>query len=191
MKNNDGEVIGCDYSATFYNRSDFVIKGATIDFTWNDDAIADVIDQEKKEDVKKNGSSFGRANSVTERNTDKNVKALLEVPSIKPVRQVMVQSRVNSDRCFLLINTPKFSVKNCSTETPQGREEGGRECGDLFKYVSSDDPQYYLEFKAVTIDQEKEEEEAKRTKDRSETDELYKKTITALDSAVTILSGIK
>lgn len=196
VKNGDGEVVGCDYSATFYNRSDMTIRNATLNLSWKDTAIDDVIEQEKKEDVDKNRRSRSRARSVTERTTDKTVEALLEVPTIKPAKQIMVKSRVNTDRCFLLIENVDFSVKDCNAENSAGQAAGGRKRGEsgctrLFSYVSAEDPQYYLEFKAVTVDEEKAEIEEKRTKEKNATDEMYKKSVAAIDATNSIVSGIK
>ena len=197
VKNSDGEVIGCDYNTTLYNRSNMSLQGATIDLSWQDEAITEVIDQEKKEDAKQNKRSMGRARSTTERNTDKTISGLVEVPAIKPLKQVMVQSRINTDRCFLLIDTPKVDIRNCTAETAQGRStsdsrgRGGKSCSELFQYVSPEDAQYYLEFKAVTVDQEAEEREAKKAKEKSEIDGLYQKGVAAIDATGTIVSGIK
>ena len=195
VKNNDGEVVGCDYSTTLYNRSDNPISGATLNLKWEDKAISEVIDQEKKEDAK-NKQSSGRANSTTERITDKNIDALVDVPAIQPLKQVTVQSRVNSDRCFLLIDDPQFEVKNCtvgSAVARSGNSNMGRSggCSGLFRYVSAEDPQYYLEFKVISVDQEKEEKEAQQKKEKSETDGLYEKTIKAMEMTDSIISTIK
>ena len=59
------------------------------------------------------------------------------------------------------------------------------------KYVSPEDAQYYLEFKAVTVDQEAEEREAKKAKEKSEIDGLYQKGVAAIDATGTIVSSIK
>ena len=123
VKNSDGEVVGCDYNTTFYNRSNVSLKGATVDLSWQDEAISDVIEQEKKEDAKQNKRSMGRARSTTERNTDKTVSGLVEVPAIKPLKQVVVQSRVNTDRCFLLIDNPKFDIRNVLPLQPAAEAE--------------------------------------------------------------------
>ncbi|MBR1648576.1 MAG: hypothetical protein IJ689_03140 [Alphaproteobacteria bacterium] len=200
IKNSEGEVVSCDYSATFYNRSDMTIRNATLDLNWKDTAIEGVIEQEKKEDAAKNNRSPARARSTTERNTDKNIGTLLEVPTIKPAKQVTVQSRVNTDRCFLLIENVDFKVQSCNAENAQGRgisgsagkaRSGGGACNSLFSYVSPEDPQYYLEFKAISVEDEKAEIEKQREKLQSENEELYNQTVTAIDAANTIVSGIK
>lgn len=196
VKNNDGEVVGCDYTATFYNRTDLVIRNAVLDLSWKDTAISEVIENEKKEDAAKNRRSLGRARSTTERNTDRTVEGQLEVPTIKPATQVEVKSRVNTDRCFLLIENVDFNTKSCNAETPTGQDVNGRRrdggnCTRLFSFVSPEDPQYYLEFKAITVDEEKAEIEQQRKKQRNETDEMYKKTVSAIDATNSIVSGIK
>ena len=194
VKNSEGETIGCDYSATFFNRSNLIIRNTNLDFSWKDTAIEGVIDQEKKEDAAKN-EHRGRARSVTERNTDKVVTASLDVPTLKPTKQVTVKSRVNTDRCFLLLDEVKTVVRSCDSENAQGASEnkgrGEGNCSRMFTFVSSDDPQYYREFKVISLDEEKSEAEAKKAKQVSETEEMYKKAVNSLDSAASIISGIK
>lgn len=46
---------------------------------------------------------------------------MIEVPAIKPYKQVTVNNRINTDRCFLLIEKVDFSVKSCSAEGLAGR----------------------------------------------------------------------
>nr|QIM10632.1 hypothetical protein PlAlph_5240 [uncultured Alphaproteobacteria bacterium] len=196
VKNSDGEVVGCDYSATFYNRSDITIRNATLNLSWKDTAIDGVIEQEKKEDSVKNRRNISRARSTTERTTDKTVETLLEVPTIKPAKQIVVKSRVNTDRCFLLIDNASFNVKDCNAENATGQAASGRKRGEggctrLFSYVSAEDPQYYLEFKAMTVDEEKTEVEEQRTKEKNVADEMYKKSVAAIEATNSIVSGIK
>ena len=116
VENREGEVIACDFNTTFYNRSGYNLKEAMLDFTWKDTSLEDVIKQEKEEDAEKQNRNANRAYSETERRTSKDVNIMIEVPAIKPYKQVTVNNRINTDRCFLLIEKVDFSVKSCSAE---------------------------------------------------------------------------
>ncbi|OLA82008.1 MAG: hypothetical protein BHW58_03620 [Azospirillum sp. 51_20] len=196
VENREGEVIACDFNTTFYNRSGYNLKEAMLDFTWKDTSLEDVIKQEKEEDAEKQNRNANRAYSETERRTSKDVNIMIEVPAIKPYKQVTVNNRINTDRCFLLIEKVDFSVKSCSAEGLSGgrsaRSASRRSpCSRLFKYVSPEDAQYYLDFKEITPDEENSREEAEKQESKDEVAGTYAKTIDALNSAGSIIGGIK
>lgn len=194
VKNDEGEVISCDYTATFYNRSSVNVSGAVVDFVWHDQAIADVVEQEKQEDAKENNRNVNRARSVTERTTEKDVSTTIEVPAISPSGQVSVPAKVNTDRCFLLIEDVDFNVKSCnatSFDSAQGTRNGGSSCSGLFMYVSPKDAQYYMEFKAVSVAAQKSEKESELDKQKKQVEGTFHKTVNTLETAGTILSNIK
>ena len=192
VKNNEGEVISCDYKATFYNRSGVNVNGAVLDFVWHDNAIADIVDQEKKDDAKENNRNINRARSTTEKITDKDVVTSVEVPAIAPSSHVEIKSNVNTYRCFLLIDDLDYSVKSCNASggVSKGRNTDSS-CSGMFIYVSPKDAQYYLEFKAISVAEQKSAEESEVEKKRKQNDEAYRKVIGALDSTGSIVSNIK
>ncbi len=196
VENRDGEVIACDFNTTFYNRSGYTLKEAMLDFTWKDTSLEGVIKQEKAEDAQKHNRNANRAYSETERRSSDTVNIMVEVPAMKPYKQVTVNNRVNTDRCFLLIEKVDYSVKSCSAEGLSGGRSARRAsqespCGRLFKYVTPEDAQYYLDFKEITPDEESRREDAKKQESKTETAGIYAKTIDALNSAGSIISGIK
>ena len=193
VKNSEGEVVSCGYKATFYNRSSVNLSGAVIDLEWHDTAIADIVNQEKKEDAKENNRNINRARSATERVTDKDVTTSLEVPAVAPSTQVEVKSSVNTDRCFLLIEDVDYKVKSCNSSgvASQGNRGENISCSGMFIYVSPKDAQYYLEFKAMSVAEQKSAEESEIDKKKKQNEETYRKTLTALDAASNIMSAIK
>ena len=48
VKNSDGEVIACDFNATFYNRSPYEVSDAVVSLTWNDQSLENIIKSENK-----------------------------------------------------------------------------------------------------------------------------------------------
>lgn len=197
VKNREGEVIACDFNTTFYNRSTYNLKEALLEFGWKDKALGEVIAEEKEEDAAKQNRNSNRGYSETERKTSQDIDIMIEVPSIKSYKQVTVNNRINTDRCFLLIEKVTFSVKSCNAE---GLANAGRSarrtsqsdaCSRMFKFVSPEDAQYYLEFKEITPDEEKAKEEAIRQDSKDAANEIYSKTVDSLNSAAGIISGIK
>ncbi|MBP3546605.1 MAG: hypothetical protein J6K16_05695 [Alphaproteobacteria bacterium] len=199
VKSAEGEVVGCDFVTTFYNRSSYTVRNASMGLAWKDEAINGVIEKEKKEDEAKNRRGTSRGRSATERVTDPDVEVMIEIPTIKPATQIAVKSRANTDRCFLMIDNVKHSVKSCNLETPKGgkanvsnRGRGAEAgCNRIFQYVSAEDPQYYLEFKAVSVDAENAEREEANRKNKSQVDDMYRKAVSAIDTANSVVSGIK
>lgn len=198
VKNSDGEVIACDFDTTLYNRSTYELEEASLEFVWKDQSIEEVIAEEKKEDERNKERRRGRAYSETERRTSDEVSVTIDVPEIKPYRQITVNNRVNTDRCFLLIENVDYTVNNCSAQglarggrSTRGRGNSGAPCAKLFKFVSPEDEQYYLEFKEITPDEEKAEAEAAKQATQKQTEDIYTKAVNALNSAGSIISGIK
>ena len=96
-----------------------------------------------------------------------------------------------------MIDNVKHSVKSCNLETAKGGKAnaGGRGagagCNRIFQYVSAEDPQYYLEFKAVSVNAENAEREEANKKNKSQVDDMYRKAVSAIDTANAVVSGIK
>ena len=198
IKNSDGEVIACDFNTTFYNRSPYEVTDASLDFTWSDEALENIINEEKVSDANKKNRNVNRAYSETERRTSKNVSTVVELSGLKSYNQVTVSSRVNTDRCFLLVGNIDFTVKSCSasggnSSSKNSARRASREspCAKMFKFVAPSDAQYHLAFKEISLDEEKKREEAKKMERQEEISDTYAKTVDALNVASGILGGIK
>ena len=75
VKNREGDVIACDFYATFYNRSPYELKSAVVEYKWHDKSIDSIITAEKEADAEKKGRNVNRSYSETERLTEKYVSA--------------------------------------------------------------------------------------------------------------------
>lgn len=198
VKNRDGEVVACDFHTTFYNRSPNEINEAVVNLVWKDTSLENVINEEKNEDAQKRNRNANRAYSETERRTSTEVSTQVEISGLKSYKQVTLDNRINTDRCFMLLQQVDFSVKSCSAKgvTAAGRSNARRNnaispCARMFKFVSPESEQYYLDFKEITLDEEKSKDEAQKREKMSQTDSVYAKTIEALNSANNALSVIK
>lgn len=202
LKNNEGAVVACNFSATFYNRSDRDINGATIRLTWNDKTIGGVIGDELKESADKRKLSgkdgrYTRATSQTERITPENIESTLEMPAVKSYKQMTLTSKLQTDRCFLLLNDVDFRVDSClalENQDANMMSRGGgasTDCARLFKYVSAKSPAYYKEFKKVSYDEEKAAKKTEMQKNTQEINRVYSETVDALNATSGTLSRIK
>lgn len=204
IRDRDGKVTDCEFSATFYNRSENNVNNIVLNLTWEDDAIANVIKFEKDLDKKKmqeenynnNEGQFRQPKSETEKITSVALTTSLKVPDLKAYRQVSLKSRIETDRCFLLINDPTFKFGSCNVLNPNStgvtiQTTAMSACESLFKYVPSSDPEYYREFKKVTFNEEKKAKVQAQKKEQDELKEIYDKAVVNLSRATDIMGQIR
>lgn len=208
-KNKDGLVKSCNFFVTFYNRTDFVLDGATLDLSWKDDTGNYIIEQNKKA-LAESDDEYAEDNTkktpVTEDNSTirsevKNVSTFVEMPALTPYTQGTVAARLNSEKCFLLFEETNFRVTSCNLKNQENsgsktlsnstNERSVESCSRMFRYVSPKDPEYYREFKAVSVaEQQKLLQDATQEEvDKIET--KYQGVIANMDSANNILSNIR
>lgn len=202
LKNNEGAVVACNFNATFYNRSDKDINGATLRLTWSDKTIGGVIGDELKESAAKRklndkDGRYSRATSQTERVTPENIEATLEMPAVKAYKQMTLTSKIQTDRCFLLLNDMDFRIDSCSASENKNVDVISRagnestDCLKLFQYVSAKSPAYYKEFKKVSYDEEKAAKKTEMQKNTQEINRVYGEAVDALNATSGSLSRIK
>lgn len=170
----EGEIAGCEYTATFYNRTPVNIRQAKIELGWTDKVSEmysidstnfdepkpqteeeTVLEEEKQPEAQK--QSAANENLGTFRST-------LNIPALGSLKQISLQGHVNTDKCFALFDNIKFNVPVCSilgqetiVETRRGRVDADKDqlnCAALFAYVNSKHPEYYSEFKKVSYEEQ-------------------------------------
>lgn len=195
VKNKEnGSVVSCDFYITFYNRSHKDINGALLDLSWLDNSLADVINEEKEISAEKNrhGEDIDPEFSYTQRNNPVELMVSVDMPAIKSFKQITVRSSLKSDRCFVLLRDLSLNVRSCSTknDSPQmiGNAAG---CNGLFRFVSQNNPEYYMEFKKVSYNEQKIAERKQRANQEKEMEEQYKKAVQSFDVLTQTLSEIR
>lgn len=181
----EGQTTSCDFAITFFNRSGETINGASIDLTWEDNSIKSLMDEEKKD------GNTNRTSTVA-RNTTDSVTANIEVASIKPMGQAVVRTRLQSDRCFLLLEDVKLRVRSCNIAS-QSRS-GSRSatvCANLFRFVSPNSQEYYREFKPMTIEEEASKKLEEKERIKKDINEEYSKATAEFERASQLLKEIK
>lgn len=190
VTDNDGTISACDYSVTFYNRTNNAISGASVDLVWEDETAKNLSNNEETK------SSRSAANP--------NVISSIEVPAIASMKQIELRTKVKTDRCFLLLENVNIRVKSCSTVASQpqtrssGRDairernsSGAAGCGGLFKFVSPTSPEYYQEFAPVSLADEKEQKNTERQQVQQQINDEYAATVAEFEKASLLLQEIK
>lgn len=190
VKNDEGLVTSCSFGVTFYNRSPYTLKGVKLNLNWLDESIANTISNEKNVNKKKNN----RKTSDTESKTSANVSSVVSLYNLDPQTQKTVRAKLDSDRCFLLMNDLSYDASECSITAAEGVENpyvGNEKCTSFFEFVSAENPEYYREFKAISYSEEKANEAEARGKERTEINQLYEQTLSEFNKVKAALSGIK
>lgn len=193
VKDADGVVNACDYNITFYNRSPRQLKAAVLNLNWIDNSISSIISDEKNEEKKKSGKSY----SKTEEVDSAALSTSIDVPVLEPYKQVTIRSRLQSDKCFLMLSDVKLSVKSCNMADTSGNSRPvvvnnrNNACDGIFKFIPATDPEYYREFKPVSYEEDRRQNDNKRMEDRRLINTKYDEVVAELNKISATLDEIK
>lgn len=181
-KDADGNVVYCNMGATFFNRTKQNITNAALKLVWLDEVVSDVIDQEERaeKEAQRINSKQARNRYPTSSITDENIEASLKLPQIKANQQVSLKTKVDTDRCFLLLNDMDVEVVNCGTAGAGAGVANRQSCNNLFRFVSPKMPEYYTEFKEISLEEQLKNEAEEVVKGEKEVIEVYENTLNIL-----------
>lgn len=183
-KDANGKVLYCNVGATFFNRTKMDIANASLTLKWSDDVIGEAIDQEERaeKEQKRVNPRAERSRYTTAGFTGKTINTSLKLPPMKSNQQVTLKTKVDTDRCFLLLNDMDINVNNCGTASMSDKisRQG---CGNLFRYISPKMAEYYMEFKEISPEEQLALEE-------SELEGVQKDLIKVFDDTAAIIKGI-
>ncbi len=173
-KNADGKVLYCNIGATFFNRTKIDVANASLTLKWEDEVIGETIDQEERAEkerrrVNPNGE---RARYSTSSFTGKSISTSLKLPPLKAGQQVSLKTKVDTDRCFLLLNDMDINVNNCGTAGLNDKVSR-QGCNNLFSYVSPKMAEYYTDFKAVSHEEQMALEDAEVSNTQNEVNAFF------------------
>ena len=197
-KDEDGLVKDCSFFVTFFNRTDHEIDSASLDLSWLDNTGNYIIEQANPTNEEEVASSEKKAKIKAQ---EKLVSTFVDVPNIYPYNQGTIPATLKSEKCFLLINDVQFKVTSCRLKnngdngpamlSNSTNERNIESCSKLFKFVSPQDPQYYQEFKSISV---AEQEQNKVNEQKYQLDNIeskYHNITSNLDSAQAILNDLK
>lgn len=178
-KDINGNVIGCNVSVTLFNNYDKALSNTQIALTWDDEVIEEIINQEEfeqKEAIHLNPNA-DRLRYPTSKTTAPTISTTIKIPLINAHQQLSVKNKVNTDRCFLLINDMTVKVNSCSFS---GDASNDRSCKASFVYISPKDPQYFSEFKEISYENAVAAGEKEISKTKIENDDVYNDIVSTL-----------
>ncbi len=174
VKDADGLVTACEIGATFYNRTQVEISNLSLDLVWKDDVVSDAIAQEERAQRQELNNRRRRNGTAAYSSTD--IVLNLKLPPLKPLQQVTLKSKVNTERCFLLLNEMDVNVSNCGTYATVE----GADCLSLMRFVSPRTPEYYSDFKPISYSEQMASETDKTNLQRQELNTLYQEAVSSL-----------
>ena len=180
-KDANGKVLYCSAGATFFNRTKTDIANASLTLKWTDDVIGETIDQEERaqREQKRTNSNAQKARYSTSDFTKKEIFLPIKLPPLKVNQQVSLKTKVDTDRCFLLLNDMDISIDNCGT-VASGEKTSRRGCENMFRYISPKMADYYTEFKEVSQDELVSMEDAELDAAQDKIKKTYEETLAAI-----------
>lgn len=200
VMNSDGVVTGCDFLATFYNRTTESFRQAKLNLGWTDDVSGRFLTEELEEDNKPAQQNYRNARMQNQNNSE--ITTTIEMPALGSYKQASVQGSVKTEKCFLLLDKLDFQVESCNmigkeeTNTQNTRRQrinAGRnssECAGLFQYVDSKNPEYYDEFKNISYSEQERLLNGVKLQDTTDIQNAYDNVNSNLDKANEVLTQI-
>ena len=196
--NDDGAVTRCDFMATFYNRSNDSLRYAKLEMGWTDKISEQYFSEEDEETEKKPEQNQRGNTKVVEKVGD--IVAIVDIPALGSHKQTSVKASVKTNKCFLLMDKLEFKVNSCALVGPAEATSSRRrsdnasaptECVQLFEYVSSDNPEYYDEFKEISYSEQEKLIADEKKQDVKDLDVGYKQVVGNLEKAQKTLKDIQ
>ncbi len=157
----NGLITGCDYYITLYNRTAINFRTFTINLDWADN-VEDEFKFDRyveaslgKDAIKEQKELFkDKYNSST-------TKTSSTINAFGVDKQISIKSYIETEKCYLLLKEPKYTISPCemarNIKTAGAAGLGSKEqtCDSLFEYVGSTNPEYFGDFKKMSLsDQE-------------------------------------
>lgn len=195
VKNADGNVIACDIGATFYNRTANEIKNASLNLIWTDEVIGETINQEEREAKEAQRANRRRVSRYnTSSYTSRDILLKLRLPPLKSYQQITLKSKVNTDRCFLLLNDMEVDVINCGSSSDNNKRSRNSvmqqaNCDGLFTYISPASPEYYNDFQAISVAEQTAQENSLLQEKKEALNAVYQDALKQIDTLNKTLDG--
>lgn len=179
-KNAEGNVMYCNVGATFFNRTSIDMANVSLSLNWTDDVIGEIIDIEDREEREKNKSKSKGPKSrySTSSFTSSNISVDLKLPPIKMNQQITLKTKVDTDRCFILLNDMDILINNCGTLSASSSKDA---CANYFQYISPKNGEYYTEFKKISLEEELSNEDAHVVQVQNDINKVFEETISSID----------
>ena len=191
---NDSDIVACEFFVTFYNRSPKEINGAQLELKWVDNSLIPVVNAEKAESAERHakGDDIDADFSFTQNGNPLELYAPINMPAIKPYKQITLKQSMKTDRCYVLLNNLTIDVKSCSVKQKGDAAIPSNEnCNGMFRFISQENPEYYTDFQKISYATQKEADVKKRANQEKEMEEKYQQAVKNMDLLSQALAEIK
>lgn len=180
-KDVNGLVTGCNISITLFNRYDRALSNTQLQLSWDDEVVDDIISQEEmsRKEALRRDPSARLSRYPTSANTASIVSTVVKLPLINAHQQISLKNKINTDRCFLLLNDMNVKVNTCTFAGEGNNNMKG--CSAEFQYISPKDPQYYTEFKEISYEEIITNEEDGISQKQQAAQKMYDNIVSTLD----------
>lgn len=176
LKDGSNQTVGCEFNTTIYNRSNININDITVELKWTDETSKNSITSTNPQ------SAYGSYVSRTPV-SENTILSSISIPSLQAFRQKTVKSKIDGTNCFLLMRDPEINVKNCKLQ----ERKSNFSCAGIFRFIPAIDPQYYTEFKPVSLNDQAAQENAQKDADKREIDTLFNQIETNINKVSAVL----
>jgi len=198
LTNSDGTVTSCEYTATFYNRTPVSLRQAKIDFSWTD-RVSEMFPLDG--DLPIDEVSADQSKLDPKQEDLEAIHSSVDLPALGSLKQVSIRGVAETDKCFALFDNLKFRVSVCNILGQENNSDSRRsrvnpekeqsDCASMFAYVNSKHPEYYGEFKAISYEEQVEQEKTQEEKEKDAISAINKTISTNIEKTNTIISNIK
>lgn len=189
----DGIVTGCDFTVTLYNRTAINFRSFTINMQW-EDVVAEQFKFDRYLETILDADDFAKQKEMLKEEPAKPLQTAVTVNAFGSDKQISVRSHVNSEKCYLLLQKANYTVTPCDIvrNVEAGAVPGmdNNQCSALFQLVSTSNPEYFGQFKKISLTEEASQNQFLETQELSDIDVVISKIVENLGTSDKALTNI-
>ncbi len=192
----EGIVTGCDFTVTLYNRTAVNFRNFTLNLNWKD-----TVDERFKFDayvksVLGEGATIQESDLLGEQAVSKPLATALTVNAFGTNKQISVKTHVDNEKCYLLLTNADYSVTPCDIARNMNADNknvintDGKDCTAMFQLVDTANPEYFGEFKSISVTEIAAQNQQLHNEELSDIDDVISKIVENLGVSDKTLTDI-
>ncbi len=192
----EGIVTGCDFTVTLYNRTAVNFRNFTLNLNWKD-----TVDERFKFDayvksVLGEGATIQESDLLGEQAVSKPLATALTVNACGTNKQISVKTHVDNEKCYLLLTNADYSVTPCDIARNMNADNknvintDGKDCTAMFQLVDTANPEYFGEFKSISVTEIAAQNQQLHNEELSDIDDVISKIVENLGVSDKTLTDI-
>ena len=193
----NGVVKGCNFMVTLYNRTTINFRTFTINLNWKDE-----VDERFKFDryveniLGVDEAAKQKTLFSSDEPASKPMQTSITVNAFGADKQISLRSYIENEKCYLMLTEAEFSVTPCEIARNMGNigkmdvSADKQDCTPLFQYVSTDNPEYFKEFKNISLTAENAIRDTEQASELSDIDIVIEKIVNNMGTSDETLTKI-